>query len=209
MDELAVFKTAAAEELPDAVEVRDRFHAVKLASDAFNETRRRIHQETPGHCGQAMDPLHRARRMLHTGTTLLTTTQHRRVARLFADTNFTEVEVTWSVYQDIITAYQSEDRRNDKWLKWRLPAVIDTFASGLCAGLPELKRWGRTPNRCETDMLEFFSGRGTSNEPTEAVNGRLGHLWRSAPGFRNLAHYIARCFLESDGFKPVLHGHLP
>ena len=37
----------------------------------------------------------------------------------------------------------------------------------------------------------FFDRPGTSNGPTEALNGRLEHLRGSALGFRNLTHYIA------------------
>jgi transposase len=46
---------------------------------------------------------------------------------------------------------------------------------------------------------------GTSNGPTEAINGRLEHLRGSALGFRNLANYIARSLLETGGFRPRLH----
>ncbi len=125
--------------------------------------------------------------------------------RLFADPNLTEVEVTWSVYQDIVTAYQSEDRSKGKRL---LQAVNDTLASGLPAGLAELKRLRRTMKRRATDVLAFFTRPGTSNGSTEAINGRLEHLRGSALGFRNLTHYIARCLLESGGFRPVLRSQL-
>lgn len=37
--------------------------------------------------------------------------------------------------------------------------------------------------------------------PTEALNGRLEHLRGSALGFRNLNNYIARCLLETGGFR--------
>lgn len=50
--------------------------------------------------------------------------------------------------------------------------------------------------------------RGTSNGPTEAINGRLEHLRGSALGFRNLTNYIARALLESGGFRPLLHPRL-
>jgi hypothetical protein len=46
---------------------------------------------------------------------------------------------------------------------------------------------------------------GTSNGPTEAINGRLEHLRGSALGFRNLTNYIARSLLETGGFRPHLH----
>src|SRR5699024_5518129 len=48
MDGFSGFKTASAEELPDAVEVMDPFHVVKLAGDALDEVRRRVQQETTG-----------------------------------------------------------------------------------------------------------------------------------------------------------------
>lgn len=42
---------------------------------------------------------------------------------------------------------------------------------------------------------------GTSNGPTEALNGRLEHLRGRALGFRNLTHNIARSLLETGGFR--------
>jgi Transposase len=46
------------------------------------------------------------------------------------------------------------------------------------------------------DVLSYFDRPGTSNGPTEAINGRLEHLRGSALGFRNLTNYIARSLLE-------------
>jgi transposase len=54
-------------------------------------------------------------------------------------------------------------------------------------------------------VLAYFDRPGTSNGPTEAINGRLEHLRGSALGFRNLTHYIARSLLEAGGFRPALH----
>ncbi|MCI4013142.1 transposase, partial [Brevibacterium sp. ZH18] len=199
------FKTASVEELPDAVEVMDPFHVVKLAGDALDDVRRRIQQETTGHRGRAKDPLYRARRTLHTGTDLLTTKQQERIAGLFADSSSIEVEVTWAVYQDIVSAYRTADRNEGKKL---LSTVIDTLTTNLPTGLVELKRLGRTLKRRAADVLAFFTRSGTSNGPTEAINGRLEHLRGSALGFRNITHYIARSLLESGGFRPVLHSQL-
>lgn len=205
MDGFSGFKTASVEELPEAVEVMDPFHVVKLAGDALDEVRRRIQQETTGHRGRATDPLYRARRTLHTGADLLTAKQQERIVGLFADANFTAVEVTWAVYQDIVSAYRTNDGNEGKKL---LQSVIDDLTTNLPTGLVELKRLGRTLKRRAADVLAFFTRPGTSNGPTEAINGRLEHLRGSALGFRNLTHYIARCLLESGGFRPVLHSQL-
>ena len=79
MDGFTGFKTATAEELPDAVAVMDPFHVVRLAGDALDRCRRRIQQIIHGHRGRANDPLYRARRTLHTGVDLLTDRQQQRL----------------------------------------------------------------------------------------------------------------------------------
>jgi transposase len=50
--------------LPDAVQVADPFHVVRLANTALDECRRRVQNETLGHRGRKDDPLYRARRLL-------------------------------------------------------------------------------------------------------------------------------------------------
>jgi transposase len=56
MDGFTGFKTAAAEKLPDAVEVMDPFHVVQLAGDALDRCRQRVQHETLGHRGRSGDP---------------------------------------------------------------------------------------------------------------------------------------------------------
>ncbi len=50
--------------LPDAVQVADPFHVVKLANTMLDECRRRVQNETMGHRGRKDDPLYRCRRLL-------------------------------------------------------------------------------------------------------------------------------------------------
>ncbi|WP_345584438.1 ISL3 family transposase, partial [Tessaracoccus lubricantis] len=52
MDGFTGFKTAAAEELPDAVAVMDPFHVVRLAGEAVDKCRQRVQQATTGHRGR-------------------------------------------------------------------------------------------------------------------------------------------------------------
>jgi transposase len=93
-----------------------------------------------------------------------------------------------------VSAYRHPDRRAGKT---ELTAVIKTISHGVPAGLPELSRLGRTLQQRAADVLAYFDRPGTSNGPTEAINGRLGHLRGSALGFRNLTNYIARSLLEA------------
>ena len=83
--------------------------------------------------------------------------------------------------------------------------IIAALGKNVPDALPELARLGRTLTKRATDVLAFFDRPGTSNGPTEAINGRLEHLRGSALGFRNLVHYIARSLLEAGGFRPLLH----
>ena len=202
MDGFTGFKTAAAEELPDAVAVMDPFHVVRLAGDALDRCRRRIQQIIHGHRGRKDDPLYRARRTLHTGADLLTDKQKDRLTALFATEEHVEVEATWGIYQRMIGAYREPDRKAGRQLMVKL---IDSLSHGVPKALEELTRLGRTLKQRADDVLAYFDRPGTSNGPTEAINGRLEHLRGSALGFRNLTNYIARSLLESGGFRPQLH----
>ena len=202
MDGFTGFKTAAAEELPDAVPVMDPFHVVRLAGDALDRCRQRIQQATLGHRGRAGDPLYRARRTLHTGANLLTTKQRARLEAIFATPEHVEVKTTWDIYQRMVAAYREPDKQTGKVM---MRAVIASVTSGVPADLVEIRRLGRTLKQRAADVLAFFDRPGTSNGPTEAINGRLEHLRGSALGFRNLTNYIARSLLESGGFRPHLH----
>ncbi|MFC6152432.1 ISL3 family transposase [Nocardioides yefusunii] len=201
MDGFTGFKTATTEELPDAVAVMDPFHVVRLAGDALDRCRRRVQQDLHGHRGRKNDPLYRARRTLHTGAALLTDKQRNRLTELFATDAHVEVEATWGIYQRMITGYRQPDRATGKVLMEKLIASV---GAGVPKSLVELSTLGKTLTKRAVDVLAYFERPGTSNGPTEAINGRLEHLRGSALGFRNLTNYIARSLLETGGFRPRL-----
>ena len=205
MDGFTGFKTATAEELPDAVAVMDPFHVVRLAGDALDRCRRRVQQDTHGHRGRTGDPLYRARRTLHTGTDLLTDKQKTRLTALFATDEHVHVEATWGIYQRMVAAYRQPDHALGRA---QMQAVIDSLSGGVPKSLTELITLGRTLKQRAPDVLAYFERPGTSNGPTEALNGRLEHLRGIALGFRNLTNYIARSLLETGGFRPQLHPRL-
>ena len=205
MDGFTGFKTATTEELPDATTVMDPFHVVRLAGDALDGCRRRVQQELHGHRGRAGDPLYRARRTLHTGADLLTPRQQARVDALFAVDDHAELEATYGVYQKLIGAYREPDRATGRALMEAFIASISTQVPGV---LREVVTLGRTLKKRAADVLAYFDRPGTSNGPSEAINGRLEHLRGSALGFRNLTNYIARSLLETGGFRPQLHPRL-
>lgn len=205
MDGFSGFKTATTEELPDAVAVMDPFHVVRLAGDALDRCRRRVQLAIHGHRGRKQDPLYSARRTLHTGADLLTDKQCQRLEGLFAVDEHVEVEATWGIYQRMIAAYREPDKTLGRELMSKL---IESVSHGVPAVLTEIITLGHTLKKRAADVLAYFDRPGTSNGPTEAINGRLEHLRGSALGFRNLTNYIARSLLETGGFRPRLHPRL-
>jgi transposase len=202
MDGFTGFKTATTEELPDAVAVMDPFHVVRLAGEALDTCRRRIQLATCGHRGRKSDPLFKSRRTLQTGVDLLTDKQRTRLQELFANDEHVQVEATWGIYQRMITAYREPNRAAGRELMQQL---IDSVSNSVPKALTEIAKLGRTLKKRTDDVLAYFDRPGTSNGPTEAINGRLEHLRGSALGFRNLTNYIARSLLETGGFRSQLH----
>ena len=170
MDGFTGFKSAAAEELPDARAVMDPFHVVHLAGNALDECRRRIQQELHHRRGRATDPLYKARRMLHTRSCLLTARQQHQILDLFSSDEHVALEVTWSVYQNIIDAYRSSNARGGKTLMHE--EITRLTSTGMPSALTELTTLGRTLKRRAADILAYFDHPHTSNDPTEAINAR-------------------------------------
>jgi transposase len=50
--------------VPQATQVADPFHVVRVANEKLDECRRRVQNETLGHRGRKDDPLYRSRRLL-------------------------------------------------------------------------------------------------------------------------------------------------
>ncbi len=205
MDGFTGCKTATSEELPEAVAVMDPFHVVRLAGEALDQCRRRVQQQIHRHRGRSGDPLYSARRTLHTGAGLLTDKQKTRINGLVAKDAHVQVEATWRIYQQMISPYREPDRTRGRTT---LNTLIDALSAGVPSELTELITLGGTLKRRAADVLAYFERPGTSNGPTEAINGRLEHLRGSALGFRNLTNYIARSLLETGGFRPRLHPRL-
>ena len=69
----------------------------------------------------------------------------------------------------MIAAYRHEDRRHGRELMVKL---IDSITSGVPKALVEIITLGRTLKKRAADVLAYFDRPGTSNGPTEAINGR-------------------------------------
>ena len=99
-----------------------------------------------------------------------------------------------------ITAYRHQDRTRRR-AQGRAQQVA---RRGVPRARCELITLGRTLKKRVGDVLAYFDRPGTSNRPTEAINGRLEHLHSSALGFRDRTNHIERSLPETGGFRPRL-----
>jgi transposase len=127
---------------------------------------------------------------VHTGAGLLTNKQTRRLSALFATERDEEVKATGCVYQRVI----GPDRTRGRDLMEKL---ITSVSTGVPAALVEVITLGRMLKQRAADILGSFDDPGTSNGPTEAINGRLAHLHGSALGIRN-THELHRQITTGD-----------
>lgn len=112
------------------------------------------------------DPLYKVRRTLLTGDEHLTDRQRERLDRYLpiGDPNG-EVEVTWSVYQQVRSIYHAESQSTGRKLAEKLLDRLHTCP------IPEVKRLGKTLRRWREEILAYFATGGVSNGGTEAING--------------------------------------
>ena len=115
MDGFTGYATAVDEAMPTARKVMDPFHVVRLAAEKLFGCRQRIQQDTTRKRGRAKDPLYRKRKNLLTRLDYLTPRQKEKLEVLWVtDPDYVGLEVTWGVYQRIIDAYNTPEKRKGK-----------------------------------------------------------------------------------------------
>jgi transposase len=201
LDPFRGYATALADQLPAAVRVLDPFHVCKLALDALDEVRRRVQQDTLGRRGHADDPLYRARRLLRRRHDRLSDRAWNRLrSRLAAGDPNGEVAAAWTIAQDLMAAYATDDLERGRRRAERVAAAA------LACPVPEVARLGRTLRVWRPELLNHFTtGGAVSNGPTEAMNLLIERDRRTAHGFRNFDNYRARLLL-AHGTTTCDHG---
>jgi transposase len=176
--------------LPDAVQVADPFHVVKVANTALDECRRRVQNETLGHRGRRDDPLWRARRRLTIARERLSADQHERLMGLLrAGDPHHEVWFAWNAKEVVRQIYDHTDP--DLAAEW----VAEIGRDFTDAEMPyEVRRLGRTITRWAAQIVAWHRSHVT-NGPTEAVNNLAKRIKRVAFGLVNFRHHRVRCLL--------------
>ena len=102
----AVFDTM----LPDAVQIADPFHLVRLANQKLDECRRRVQNDTMGHRGRKDDPLYRCRRLLTRADERLDVGGRNRLLGLLdAGDPHGEVRTAWHAKEVVRGLYDHTD----------------------------------------------------------------------------------------------------
>ena len=176
--------------LPDAKQVADPFHVVRLANDALDEVRRRVQNQTLGHRGHKHDPLYRARKLLVSASENITDNGHTKLRGLLdAGDPYGEVRDAWHAKETLRSIYDIDDANLGA-------ATVNQLAQDLQdpAMPPEINRLGRTIWNWRHQISNWHAARVT-NAPTEAANNLVKRVKRAAFGFTNFANYRIRALL--------------
>ena len=182
----AAFDTA----IPDAAQVADPFHVVRLGNTALDEVRRRVQNQTLGHRGRKCDPLYRARKLLVSASESITDSGRVRLRGLLdAGDPYGEVRDAWHAKETLRSIYDIADAEVGAATVAQLAADLQD------PGLPtEINRLGRTLSSWRTQIANWHAARVT-NAATEAANNLIKRVKRAAFGFTNFANYRIRALL--------------
>jgi transposase len=96
--------------LPDAVQIADPFHVVKLANTKLDECRRRVQNELLGHRGRKADPLYRVRRLLTKAEERLSDDGREKLLGLLQAGDLDgHVAITWQAKELIRSLYDHQN----------------------------------------------------------------------------------------------------
>jgi transposase len=176
--------------VPDATQVADPFHVVKLANHKLDECRRRVQNETVGHRGRKDDPLYRCRRLLTKADERLDDHGRSKLLGLLAAGDpHGEVRMTWHAKEVVRSIYDHHD-----------PDLAHEFVERLGRDLQdkscpvEVRSLGRTLIRWRDQIAAWHRGHVT-NGPTEAANNLIKRVKRVAFGFTRFRNYRVRVLL--------------
>jgi transposase len=190
LDLAGSYRTVADTMLPDATQVADPFHVVRIGNERLDDTRRRVQQEVLGHRGRKHDPLYRTRRLLVMADERLDDrARQRRQGLLAAGDPRGEVADAWLAKEAVREIYRIPDP--DLALDW-VNELADTLTDRIYG--PEIRKLGRTLRRWAPQIAAWHTSRA-SNGPTEAVNNLAKRIKRVAFGITNWLHWRVRVLL--------------
>ena len=190
LDMSGPYRSAFDTALPDATQVADPFHVVKLANSKLDEVRRRVQNETLGHRGHKDDPLYRSRKLLVMAQERLDETAEGKLTGLLtAGDPHGEVATAWHAKEAVRELYAHHDA--DLALDW-----VDQLSADLrdISCPPEIRQLGRTLRTWREQIAAWHEAQVT-NGPTETMNGLAKRIKRIAFGMTNFVNWRIRVLL--------------
>ena len=177
--------------LPDATQVADPFHVIKLANTRLDDVRRRVQQETLGHRGHRDDPLYRSRRLLTKGHERLDEKgEAKLLGFLEAGDPHGEVRMAWHAKETLRGLYDQSAEDAAGYLAELIESLLES-------DMPrELQQLGRTLHRWTEQIVAWHQAQ-VSNGPTEAMNSLIKLVKRVGFGFRRFRNYRLRVLLHA------------
>ncbi|HEX3393686.1 MAG TPA: ISL3 family transposase [Acidimicrobiales bacterium] len=176
--------------LPDATQIADPFHLIKLANSKLDECRRRVQNETMGHRGRKTDPLYRCRRLLTRADERLDDRGRTKLLGLLdAGDPRGEVRAAWHAKEVVRSIYEHHD-----------PDLAVAFVERLGRDLQdescpvEVQTLGRTLVRWKNQITAWHRAHVT-NAGTEAANNLIKRVKRVAFGFTRWRNFRIRVLL--------------
>lgn len=179
--------------LPDAIQVVDRFHLIKLCNRTLDDVRRIVQNENMGHRGRKDDPRYRARKLLVMRSNPLDEEMSEKLETLLAlGDQSAEVALAYRVKEAVCDFYEMDDYQGaqDYLIK-----IVDHIKK---PSMPkELQALGRTLERWFEKIMAFHFARVT-NGPTEGLNNLIKRVKRVGFGFSNFKNYRIRALPYAD-----------
>ena len=167
--------------LPNALQVADPFHVIRLANQRLDEVRRRVQNETLGHRGRRGDPLYRIRRLLTAAHDKISDRGQTRLRGLLdAGDPHGEVRTAWHAKETVRDIYRIDTPVLA--LRYTLQ-LADDLGDESCP--PEINQLGRTISRWSAQITNWHISKVT-NGPTEALNNLIKRIKRTAFGLPEL-----------------------
>jgi transposase len=181
---------------PKAQVVVDRFHVMKIANFAIDETRRRVQRRERGHRGRKHDPLYKVRKLLIMNDTRKSPALTERMMSLLSlgdpegEVLFAHsIKEALALYYEMTNAVEAEAF---------LREIIDK--AGASSSPPEVQDLAGTLSNWFAEIGAWHRSR-LSNGPTEGMNNLIKRTKRVAFGFTNFENYRIRALLYAG--KPT------
>lgn len=176
--------------LPNATQVVDRFHLIRLCNQTLDNVRRRVQQQYFGHRGRKDDPLYRARKLLVMRSDRLDEQMSEKLEALLAlGDEGAEVALAYRVKEAVCDFYEMD---NYPGAQNYLAQIVDHIKK---PSMPkELKRLGKTIERWFEKIMAYHLAKVT-NGPTEGLNNLIKRVKRVGFGFTNFKNYRIRALL--------------